>query len=102
MLLHQTNALQPQPPTPNHPQSHHPPIPPSTPGDNIPPSSVLFDESGNFLLYPTLLGIKVVNLVSNAVSRLLGKVENSERFLQLALYQGVPKKVRRACGVGAR
>lgn len=63
-------------------------------GDAVPAPSVLFDETGNFLLYPTLLGIKVVNLVSNGVSRVLGKVENSERFLQLALYQGVPKKVK--------
>lgn len=33
---------------------------------------------------------QVVNLVSNRVARILGKVENSERFLRLALYQGVP------------
>lgn len=25
---------------------------------SIPPSSVVFDESSNFLLYPTMLGIK--------------------------------------------
>ncbi len=55
---------------------------------------MVFDESGNFLLYPTLLGVKVVNLVTNGISRVLGKVENSERFLGLALYQGVPKKAR--------
>lgn len=36
------------------------------------------------------LAAQVVNLVSNRVSRILGKVENSERFLRLALYQGVP------------
>ncbi|KAI8471687.1 MAG: putative cyclophilin (cyp-15) [Monoraphidium minutum] len=63
-------------------------------GDNVPAPSVLFDETGNFVIYPTMLGIKVVNLVSNAVSRVLGKVENTERFLKLALYQGVPKKVK--------
>ncbi|KIY91298.1 peptidylprolyl isomerase domain and WD repeat-containing protein 1 [Monoraphidium neglectum] len=66
-------------------------------GDAVPAPSVLFDESGNFVIYPALIGIKVVNLVSNAVSRVLGKVENSERFLRLALYQGVPKKA----GLGA-
>ncbi|GBF99133.1 peptidyl-prolyl cis-trans isomerase [Raphidocelis subcapitata] len=63
-------------------------------GDAVPAPSVIFDESGNFLLYPTLLGVKAVNLVTNGVARLLGKVENSERFLKLALYQGVPKKVK--------
>jgi carbohydrate-binding DOMON domain-containing protein len=62
-------------------------------GDQAPAPSVVFDESGSFLLYPTMLGVKAVNLATNAVPRLLGKVENTERFLQLALYQGVPRKV---------
>jgi peptidylprolyl isomerase domain and WD repeat-containing protein 1 len=35
-------------------------------------SNVIFDESGNFILYPTLLGIKVVNLKSNKVERVIG------------------------------
>jgi hypothetical protein len=33
----------------------------------------------------------VVNIVTNKVSRLLGKEENG-RWLNLALYQGAPKK----------
>ncbi len=59
--------------------------------------------------YPGLLGVKVVNLTSNAVVRLLGKVENTERFTRLALYQGKQGKlkvrvsecvcVRGACGL---
>lgn len=49
--------------------------------------NVIFDESGNFVIYASLLGIKVVNLVTNRVSRLLGKVENTERFMRVALYQ---------------
>jgi hypothetical protein len=38
---------------------------------------------------PALRGLRpqIVNLVSNKVSRILGKVENTERFLTLALYQ---------------
>jgi hypothetical protein len=68
----------------------------------VPAPSVVFDETGQLLVYPTLLGIKVVNLTSNGVARLLGKVENTERFLRLALYQGVPKKVGVAgWGVGS-
>lgn len=31
--------------------------------------------------------VQVVNLVTNRVARLLGKVENTERFLRVALYQ---------------
>lgn len=52
--------------------------------------TVLFDESGNFLIYPTPLGIKMVNTVTNRVCAVLGKVENTERFTAMALYQGVP------------
>eukprot|EP00195_Chlamydomonas_chlamydogama_P017111 CAMPEP_0202896044 /NCGR_PEP_ID=MMETSP1392-20130828/5126_1 /ASSEMBLY_ACC=CAM_ASM_000868 /TAXON_ID=225041 /ORGANISM="Chlamydomonas chlamydogama, Strain SAG 11-48b" /LENGTH=643 /DNA_ID=CAMNT_0049581267 /DNA_START=76 /DNA_END=2003 /DNA_ORIENTATION=+ len=56
--------------------------------------NAVFDESGHFLLVPGLLGVKVINLVSNAVVRILGKVENTERFTRVALYQGVPKKTK--------
>jgi peptidylprolyl isomerase domain and WD repeat-containing protein 1 len=40
---------------------------------------------------------KVVNLQTNKVARILGKVENNDRFLQIALYQGdrSSKKVRK-------
>lgn len=45
-----------------------------------------FDESGNFLLVPTMIGIKVINLVTNRLARLIGKPENM-RFLQLSMIQ---------------
>jgi peptidylprolyl isomerase domain and WD repeat-containing protein 1 len=47
-----------------------------------------FDASGHFLAYGSLFGIKVVNLETNRLVRLLGKVESSERFLRLSLFQG--------------
>jgi peptidylprolyl isomerase domain and WD repeat-containing protein 1 len=50
-----------------------------------------FDETGNFLVFPSLCGIKVLNLVTNKVVRTLGQAETGLRFLALALYQGVPK-----------
>ncbi|TIB12854.1 hypothetical protein E3P93_02169 [Wallemia ichthyophaga] len=53
--------------------------------------NVIFDESGNFIIYPTLLGIKVVNIVTNKVARVLGK-DDSIRFLNVSLYQGAPTK----------
>eukprot|EP00250_Pteridium_aquilinum_P011322 c19990_g2_i1 orf=539-2413(-) len=56
--------------------------------EKAPLPNAVFDESGNFLLYTSLLGIKVVNLHTNKVARILGKVENTERFLRVALYQG--------------
>ncbi|CAN6455360.1 unnamed protein product [Victoria cruziana] len=65
--------------------------------ENVPQINAIFDESSNFLLYATLLGVKIVNLQTNKVSRILGKVENNERFLKIALYQGdrSSKKVRK-------
>ncbi|KAL0585602.1 hypothetical protein ABG067_004744 [Albugo candida] len=50
-------------------------------------SNCTFDESGHFLLYPTLLGIKVLNIETNKFVRILGKVENTDRFLRVALFQ---------------
>lgn len=50
-------------------------------------SNALFDESGNFILYSTMMGIKVINLYSNKCVRVIGKEENV-RFLGISLYQG--------------
>ncbi|BGP11452.1 Peptidyl-prolyl cis-trans isomerase cyp15 [Rhodotorula toruloides] len=50
-----------------------------------------WDEGGKFVIYPTMLGIKVVNTVTNKVARILGKDE-TVRFNNLALYQGMPTK----------
>jgi len=55
-------------------------------------NNIIFDESGNFLLYSSLLGIKVVNTVTKKVSRLLGQREHL-RTLALALFQGRPKSM---------
>jgi len=50
--------------------------------------NVVFDESGYFLMYPTPLGIKLINLYSNTLVRIIGLAENTERFTGVALYQG--------------
>ncbi|KAG6629684.1 hypothetical protein I3843_14G103300 [Carya illinoinensis] len=65
--------------------------------ESAPQPNAVFDESSNFLIYATLLGIKVVNLHTNKVGRILGKVENNERFLRISLYQGdqSSRKVRK-------
>ncbi|XP_071799440.1 peptidylprolyl isomerase domain and WD repeat-containing protein 1-like [Asterias amurensis] len=60
--------------------------------------NIVFDESGNFVLYATMLGIKVLNLHTNKCSRILGKPENI-RFMQLALYQGCKKPSKAALSV---
>ncbi|KAF9046595.1 peptidyl-prolyl cis-trans isomerase [Panaeolus papilionaceus] len=53
--------------------------------------NAIWDESGAFIIYPTLLGIKFVNTVTNRVARLLGKDE-VVRFMNLTVYQGAPAK----------
>jgi peptidylprolyl isomerase domain and WD repeat-containing protein 1 len=57
-------------------------------------STLSFDETGNFILFPSILGVKLINLHSNKLVRILGKVESSERFLAVSLYSGKPKKKR--------
>ncbi|KAI5121089.1 hypothetical protein M0805_008602 [Coniferiporia weirii] len=53
--------------------------------------NAVWDETGNFVIYPTLLGIKVVNIVTNRVVQLHGKDE-TVRWMNLSLYQGAPAK----------
>lgn len=53
--------------------------------------NVIFDESSNFIMYGSILGIKVINTLTNRVVRVFGKDEPF-RSLNLALYQGQPQK----------
>lgn len=62
---------------------------------NLRYSNITFDESGYFLLYATLFGIKVINIHTNRCVRIIGKNENV-RFLSLALYQGKPSQGKAA------
>mmetsp|Transcript_59589 Transcript_59589/g.143909 ORF Transcript_59589/g.143909 Transcript_59589/m.143909 type:complete len:625 (-) Transcript_59589:29-1903(-) len=52
----------------------------------------VFDESCNFLIYPSMVGIKIVNIHTNKLVRVLGKVEQTERFLGVAVFQPKPQK----------
>lgn len=53
--------------------------------------NLIFDESGNFIIYGSLHGIKVVNTFTNRVMRSYGKDE-AFRALNVAIYQGAPQK----------
>jgi peptidylprolyl isomerase domain and WD repeat-containing protein 1 len=74
--------------------------------------NAIWDESGSFIIYPTLLGIKgqcyfegelsgplrlkpmgipVVNTIPNKVARLLGK-DKTIRWMNLVIYQGQPAR----------
>ncbi|OQV23841.1 Peptidylprolyl isomerase domain and WD repeat-containing protein 1 [Hypsibius exemplaris] len=64
-------------------------------------ANIIFDDSGNFVLYATLLGIKVVNLKTNRLVRTLGKSEGF-RFLNLALFQGKVRTAKAATSIEAQ
>jgi peptidylprolyl isomerase domain and WD repeat-containing protein 1 len=55
--------------------------------EHCPPSNLVWDDSGHFLVLPTLLGIVVLNTHSNTVARVLGHTE-AERFLGISLTAG--------------
>lgn len=52
---------------------------------------ICFDKSGYFILYPSVLGVKMVNWKTNRCVRILGKMENL-RCLNVILYSDVPEK----------
>lgn len=54
-------------------------------------SNLVFDESGMFLVYGTLLGVKLLNLETLETVRYYGKLENV-RFLHVGLFQGITNK----------
>ncbi|ORY00024.1 peptidyl-prolyl cis-trans isomerase-like protein [Clohesyomyces aquaticus] len=56
-----------------------------------PRMNVIFDETGNFILYGSMFGTKVVNTLTNRVVKVYGR-EESFRPLHLTLYQGQPEK----------
>ncbi|CAL3962000.1 hypothetical protein PZA11_000711 [Diplocarpon coronariae] len=54
-------------------------------------ANVVFDESGHFIIYGSMLGTKVLNTYTNRVVKVFGKDENY-RPLSVAIYQGQPQK----------
>ncbi|KAF2094140.1 putative peptidyl-prolyl cis-trans isomerase [Rhizodiscina lignyota] len=53
--------------------------------------NVIFDETGNFILYGSIIGTKVINTLTNRVVKVYGR-EELFRPLNLSLYQGQPEK----------
>ncbi|KAL5614620.1 uncharacterized protein BROUX77_000457 [Berkeleyomyces rouxiae] len=54
-------------------------------------ANVVFDESGHFIFYGSVAGVKVVNTFTNQIVKTYAKDENF-RPLNLAIYQGQPQK----------
>lgn len=53
--------------------------------------NIQFDCSGHFILYPTMIGIKLVNIETNRCVKVIGSGDNL-RPLYVALFQGGVKK----------
>ncbi len=51
---------------------------------------VCFDESGHFIVYSSLVGIKIVNIRTQKTVQVIGGNESIDRFMSVALYQGRP------------
>ncbi|KAH7638367.1 hypothetical protein HUG17_2400 [Dermatophagoides farinae] len=49
---------------------------------------IIFDDSGYYLIYPTMLGIKILNWYTNKLVKMIGKGENF-RPLSVALHQQI-------------
>ncbi|KAI9796305.1 MAG: hypothetical protein M1833_006390 [Piccolia ochrophora] len=54
-------------------------------------ANVIFDESGHFIIYGSMLGVKVINTFTNRVVKVFGQ-EETFRSLNLCIYQGQPQK----------
>lgn len=54
-------------------------------------SNIVFDETSNFIIYGSMVGIKVLNTFTNQVVKTYGKDEHL-RSINLAIYQGQPQK----------
>jgi len=61
--------------------------------DVFPPLNIQFDETNHYIFYPTLVGIKLIELHTNRLVKILGKKE-SERFLTISLFQGKALRVK--------
>ena len=51
--------------------------------------NTIFDESNKYIIYPTMFGIKIVNILSNKIVKILGNDERNLRFTKLVLFQGI-------------
>lgn len=58
-------------------------------------ANIQFDYSGHFVIYPTMIGIKMVNIETNRCAKIIGKGDNL-RPLQVAIFQGRSKKSKAA------
>jgi peptidylprolyl isomerase domain and WD repeat-containing protein 1 len=54
-------------------------------------NNVVFDETGKYIIYSSIIGIKVLDIKNNTIIKVIGKNDINERYMSLALYQGSTK-----------
>lgn len=55
--------------------------------DSLMYNNIIFDQSGHFILYATMIGVKLVNIETNKCVKVLGKSDNI-RPMNIAMFQG--------------
>ncbi|KAG4074671.1 hypothetical protein HA402_004542 [Bradysia odoriphaga] len=63
--------------------------------DSLVHSNIVFDCSGHFIIYSTMVGVKMVNITTNRCVQIIGKGDNL-RPLHVALFQGRAKRSKAA------
>uniref|UniRef100_A0A7S3JWF1 peptidylprolyl isomerase n=1 Tax=Aureoumbra lagunensis TaxID=44058 RepID=A0A7S3JWF1_9STRA len=53
--------------------------------------NAVFDDSGRYLMYACMLGIKIIDIRNGRCVRFVGHDDNTERFGQIALFQGAAR-----------
>ncbi|KNG77919.1 cyclophilin [Plasmodium falciparum IGH-CR14] len=56
---------------------------------NINFNMISFDESNQYIIYSTFIGIKVVNFITNQLCYIIGKNEANLRYLSISIYQNI-------------
>ena len=61
----------------------------------LPAPKIEFDETDTYVFFPTIVGIKQVNIKQNSLTQIIGLPEEKERFLTFTLLQTKPEKVNK-------
>lgn len=48
--------------------------------------NLMYDESGHFLIFPSMLGVKIINTYTNKLVKIIGKPENF-RIMRVSMFQ---------------
>eukprot|EP01084_Bolivina_argentea_P230657 389121_1 len=58
--------------------------------------NIVYDASDKYIIYATMMGIKMISTRNGSLCRLIGKQETNVRFVNIALFQGVANVIGRS------